>query len=163
MAKKRTFREFKQGIYKPINKSKCLNKGEIVYRSGLERSMMTTLDKNPNVISWGSENVIIPYYKSVEKRNARYFLDFYMKLRLGEIIKEFIVEVKPANQLKNVMEGVSHKNKKPSTIAYDVLTAQTNKDKWDAARAWCGEQLSKKSRNIEFIILTEKNIDSLFH
>ena len=162
MAKKRTFREFKQGIYKPINKSKCLNKGEIVYRSGLERSMMTTLDKNPNVIAWGSENVIIPYYKSVDKRNARYFLDFYMKLKIGEIIKEFIVEVKPASQLKNVMEGVSHKNKKPSTIAYDMLSAQTNSDKWNAAKKWCQELREKKNRDIEFIIITEKNIDTIF-
>lgn len=159
MAKKRTFREFKQGIYKPINKSKCLNKGEIVYRSGLERSMMTTLDKNPNVVAWGSENVIIPYYKSVDKRNARYFLDFYMKLKIGEIIKEFIVEVKPHNQTE---KRTYRKGTKPSTILYEELTFQTNSDKWNAAKKWCQELREKKNRDIEFIIITEKNIDTIF-
>lgn len=162
MAKKRTYREFKQGVYKPLDTKKCLNKTFPIYRSGLERQMMLVLDKNPNVLSWGSENVIIPYYKSVEKRTARYFLDFYIKLQVGELIKEFIIEVKPHSQIKNVTEGVSQKNKKPSTLAYALLSAKTNNDKWVAAEAWCKVQRETKNRDISFIILSEKNIDTIF-
>jgi hypothetical protein len=122
---------------------------------------MLVLDKNPNVLAWGSENVIIPYYKTTEKRTARYFLDFYMKLKVGDLIKEFIVEVKPHSQIKHVTEGVKRGNKKPSTVAYDLISAQTNKDKWSAATKWCEEQKRLKSRSIEFIIISEKNIDTI--
>lgn len=159
MASKRSFREFKQGIYKPINKPKCLNKTHPVYRSGLEMRMMSVLDKNPNVLSWGSENVIIPYFKSTEKRMARYFVDFYMKIKVGEVIKEFIIEVKPLSQ---ITEKKSHGNSKPSTIIYNQLTFITNTNKWEAAKKWCKEQKEKKNRDIEFIIITEKNIDTIF-
>jgi hypothetical protein len=60
MAKKRTYREFKQGLYKPQNPSTCLNKTPPEYRSGLERKLMLVLDKNPNVVQWSSEKIIIP-------------------------------------------------------------------------------------------------------
>jgi len=159
LAKKRTYREFKQGVYKPLDTKKCLNKTFPIYRSGLERQMMLVLDKNPNVLSWGSENVIIPYYKSVEKRTARYFLDFYIKLQVGELIKEFIIEVKPHSQTE---ERTYRKGTKASTILYESLTFKTNKDKWLAAQKWCKEQKDKKNRDIEFIIITEKNIATIF-
>lgn len=151
MAKKRSFREFKQGVFKPINKDKCLNKTEIVYRSGLERSVMIVLDKNVNVIKWGSENVVIPYFKPIEERMARYFVDFYIEIKIGEEIKKYIVEVKPHSQLTVKPHG----NKKTSTILYENIQFAVNKAKWEAAEKWA------KNKGMEFLIITEKNIDSI--
>lgn len=152
MPKKRTFKEFKQGIYKPINKDKCLNKSEIFYRSGLELSVMLALDKNPNVIEWNSEGHIIPYIKPTTGQPARYFVDFYMKVRMKDgKTEKFLVEVKPHKQtmLKE------HGNAKPSTILYDQIQFAINTAKWDACRKWCA------LKGYTFLLMTEKDIDKL--
>jgi hypothetical protein len=39
---------------------------------------------------------------------------------------------------------------------------KTNSDKWNAAKKWCQELREKKNRDIEFIIITEKNIETIF-
>jgi len=164
MAKKRTYREFKQGIFKPQNSQKCLNKENIVYRSGLELKLMLVLDKNPNVVQWSSEKVIIPYKHPVKSAQsgtpqyARYFVDFYMKLKVGEVIKEYLVEIKPERQCS---QPTNHGNKKQSTLLYENLTFCVNTSKWEAARKWCENEKRVKNRDIEFIIITEKNIDTI--
>jgi hypothetical protein len=164
VAKKRTYREFKQGLYKPQNPGKCLNKTPPEYRSGLERKLMLVLDKNPNVIEWSSEKVIIPYKHPVKSAQSgtpqysRYFVDFYMKIKVGENFKEFLIEVKPERQCS---PPTNHGNKKKSTIVYENLTFCVNTSKWEAARKWCEDQKRLKNRDIKFIIITEKNIDSI--
>ncbi len=158
MAKKRTYREFKQGLYKPQNPSKCLNKTPPEYRSGLERKLMLVLDKNPNVIEWSSEKVIIPYKHPVKSAQsgtpqyARYFVDFYMKIKIGETIKEFLIEVKPEKQCS---PPTNHGNKKKSTLLYENLQWAINRAKWEAAEAYC------KKKNYKFILINEKNIDTI--
>jgi len=158
MAKKRTYREFKQGIYKPQNPIKCLNKDNIVYRSGLERKLMLVLDKNPNVVQWSSEKVIIPYKHPVKSAQsgtpqyARYFVDFYMKLKVGEVVKEYLVEVKPERQCS---APTNHGNKKRTTLLYENLQWAINQAKWEAAEAYC------KKKNYKFLIINEKNIDNI--
>ena len=153
MAKKRTFKEFKQGVFKPVNKKKCLNKGEIIYRSGLEMKVMFELDKNPNVIEWNSEGTIVPYIKPTTGQPARYFVDFYMKVKMQDgNMKKFLIEVKPHKQtmLKE------HGNSKPSTILYDQIQFAINTAKWEAAKLYC-----KKKGDMEFLLMTEKDIDKL--
>jgi len=119
---------------------------------------MLVLDKNPNVISWSSEQTVIPYYKSIEKRNARYFVDFCFRIRISETeVKEFIVELKPSKQC---VKPTTHGNKKPSTILYEQMTYRTNQDKWAAAEKWC-EEKRRKGRDVSFIIITEKNINTI--
>lgn len=158
MASKRTFREFKQGIFKPKNKQKCINKDQIVYRSGLECSFMLKLDNNPNVIQWSSESIIIPYFKSVENRSARYYVDFWFKIVLPDkTTKEFIVEIKPHRQ---TLPPTESKKKKASTILYENIMFKTNEDKWKAAQQWCSDY-QKRGKNISFLIITEKNIDTI--
>lgn len=158
MAKKRTFREFKQGIFKPQNSQKCLNKENIVYRSGLERKLMLVLDKNPNVVQWSSEKVIIPYKHPVKSAQsgtpqyARYFVDFYMKLKVGEVVKEYLVEVKPERQCSS---PTNHGNKKRTTLLYENLQWAINQAKWEAAESYC------KKKNYKFLIINEKNIDTI--
>lgn len=159
--KKRTFREFKQGLFRPTNPAKCLNQTPPEYRSGLEMKLMVVLDKNDNIIQWSSEKVVIPYFKRIENRMARYFVDFYFKIKIGELVKEFIVEVKPQKQTENPMGKPAHGNKKKSTIIYEQTMFITNTDKWEAAKKWCEEQKRTKNRDIEFIIITEQNIDKI--
>ena len=167
MAKKRNYREFKQGLYRPQTPGKCLNQTPPEYRSGLEMKLMCVLDKNPNILQWSSERVIIPYFKRTENRMARYFVDFYFKIKIGEVIKEFIVEVKPKKQMERVMDtingtqGKPHGNKKKSTVVYENMEAATNLDKWEAAKKWCEEQKRTKGRDIHFVIVTEENIDKI--
>ena len=157
MAKKRTYREFKQGIFKPVNKSKCLNKHEIVYRSFLEARLMKILDKNTNVIEWSSEQVIIPYVHPIktkiekQKTYARYFVDFYIKLKTESGERKILAEVKPEKQTK---KPTINGNKKPSTILYENTQWVINNAKWDAAKKY-----AEKNQMI-FMTITEKNIDT---
>jgi hypothetical protein len=158
MSKKRTYREFKQGFFKPVDSAKCLNKTPPEYRSGLELKVMKVLDKNPNVLSWSSEKVIVPYVHPIKTAQsgrteiARYFVDFYMKLRVGETIKEFLVEIKPHKQTK---QPTTHGNKKKSTILYENVQWAINQAKWEAAKKYC------EKKNMQFIIIDENNIEKL--
>ena len=153
MAKKRTFREFRQGIFKPLHSEKCLNKTPVVFRSNLELKLFKILDLNENIIKWSSEMVVIPYKKpGPEEKMARYFVDIYMEIKMGNDIKKFIVEIKPEKQTK----PPSHTKKaKQSTILYANLEWAVNQAKWEQAKKWAS------SRNMEFLIITENNIDFL--
>lgn len=150
---KKKFDEFKQGLFTPLNKKKCLNKGEIVFRSSLELKMMRILDNNPLVLEWNSEGTIVPYIKpGPVPKPARYFVDFYFKIKIGETEKKFLVEVKPYRQSKRPEK---HGNKKASTILYENIQYAINKSKWEAAEKYA------KERNMQFLVITEKNIDQL--
>lgn len=156
--------EYKQGVFSPVNRNKCLNKGQVVYRSSLELKLMRVLDNNSNIIEWSSEQIIIPYKHPIKSAQsgtaqyARYFVDFYMKLKIGENIKEYLVEVKPDRQTR---KAEKHGNKKLSTLIYEQLQFQINTSKWDAAKKWCENQSRTQNRDIKFIIITEKNIDTI--
>ncbi len=154
---KRTYREFKQNFFTPINKNKCLNKDKPFFRSGLESQLMVILDTNPNVIAWNSEGVIIPYFKKTENRWARYFVDFYVKMKIGDTIREFLIEVKPHNQ--TILKEYSSRAKR-STVAYAALEYAVNQCKWEAAKQYCIDR-SKKGHKIDFLIITEKNIATI--
>lgn len=153
------FREYKQGVYKPINKEKCLNPDSIEYRSNLELKMMMIFDKNPNVLKWGSEYFIINYYNSVKRRNARYYVDFYVELSDGNIR---LYEVKPFKEydaIINPKPDNKKSKKKLSTKIYESAMKQMNKDKWDATQKFC-QQSTKK---ITFHIITEREIEELYN
>lgn len=152
MSNNKKFSEYKQGFFTPLNKDKCKNKVPPFYRSSLERSLMIVLDKNPRVLLWSSEQVIIPYKNPVQNKMSRYFVDFYMKLQIGEQIKEYIIEVKPK---KMCSKPLLNKNKKPSTILYENVQWVINQAKWESATKWA------KAKNMEFIIFNEENVNSL--
>ncbi len=158
MAKKRTFKEFKQGIYKPTNREKCLNKVPVVYRSFLEARLFRVLDRSSNVLEWSSEQVIIPYKNPVKSAQegetvySRYFVDVYMKMTIGEEVKKFIVEIKPFAQTQPPKPS---KKKKTSTVIYENAQWSVNQAKWEAARKWA------EKKGMDFLIITEKNIEIL--
>lgn len=147
------YKEFKQGIFKPKNKEKCQNKNEIIYRSALEMKFMRSLDENPNILEWGSENHIIPYLKpGPVPKIARYFIDIYFKIKINEEVKEFLVEIKPEKQTKL---PTKRNNKKLGTVIYENITFAINQSKWKAAQEYAAK------KNMTFLIVTEKNIDQI--
>jgi len=139
------------GKYKVLHKEKYVaDLQEVVYRSSWERKYMQYLDRNPDVLEWGSENIIIPYYNPVEKKTRRYFVDFYAKVKDKQgRIKQYIIEVKPESQCNPPV-----RKKRISTKYKNDLRAYIrNQSKWKAARKWAD------NRGWEFVVLTEKELD----
>ena len=139
------------GKYKVTNKSKYVaNLQEVVYRSSWELNYMKYLDRQPNVLEWGSENVIIPYYNQIEKKTRRYYVDFYVKVQNPDgIIKQYILEIKPASQCRPPKK----RNRISTKYKNEIKTFIVNQCKWTAARKWA------EKRGIEFKILTEKELN----
>ena len=65
-----------KGMFKPKNPQKYRgDPTNIIYRSSFELKLMVYLDQHPEVISWGSEEIIIPYKSPIDNRYHRYFVD----------------------------------------------------------------------------------------
>ncbi len=148
------FQKYKQGYFRPTNRSKCLNTESVVYRSNMELTFMRICDKNPNILKWGSECVVIPYYNEVRQRPARYFADFYVELSNGS---KLVVEVKPKKEVDAINSSTPPKpgKKKKSTLIYEASMRQINKNKWEAAKEFC------KKKNYVFRIITEVELENL--
>lgn len=112
---------------------------------------MMTFDTNPNIITWASEEVCIPYISPVDNKVHKYFPDFLVELknRKGEI-ETLLIEVKPSKQ---TVEPKKPKNGK-MTRSYltEVKSYAVNSAKWEAAKKAC------EKMGWEFKILTEKEI-----
>lgn len=68
----------KQGTYTPINKLKYVGLALPKYRSGWEVKAFIALDKNPKIIRWGSESVIIPYIDTTRGNEIhKYIVDLF--------------------------------------------------------------------------------------
>lgn len=143
------------GYFKPKNPQKYIgNPQNIIYRSRWETIVMDRFDKDPNVVSWGSEEVIIPYRSPIDNRYHRYFPDFIVTLINKEGRKETsLVEVKPAAQTR---PPVLKENKKNKRYIQEVMTWGVNDAKWKAARDYC------ENRGWKFVILTEKELGLTF-
>lgn len=149
MKKKRTYSQYKQGVYTPVHKNKYTGRGNPRYLSSWELKFFHWCDRNPNVIEWSSENVVIPYVSPVDNRMHRYMVDNVVKLREGDQVVKYLIEIKPKKQ---TMPPKSHGNKKKSTILHENATFATNMAKWEAARRWCVR------RGYKFQILTEEHL-----
>lgn len=140
-----------KGFFKPKNPKKY--KGDatnIVYRSSWELKMMMYLDEHPNVLIWGSEEVIIPYRSPLDNKIHRYFVDFIVTSINSAGVKETtLIEVKPEKQTKPPERT---KNKRAKTYLTEVKTWGVNEAKWKAANEFC------KDRGWKFRIFTEKEL-----
>ena len=138
------------GRFKPSNPQKYMGNHEnIVYRSSWECRVMNWLDKNPSIVSWASEELIIPYKSPVDNRMHRYFPDFVFKVRGQDgKTKTMMLEVKPKYQTK------PPEQKKRVTKQYirEVTTWGVNQAKWTAAEEYC------KDRGWEFKLITEDHL-----
>jgi hypothetical protein len=145
----KTKQPYKQNFYKPVNAQKYVGNGMPFYRSGMELKFMRWCDKNPNVLKWSSESVIVPYVSPIDHRVHRYFIDNAVVIKEGNVVKKYLVEVKPESQTKPPSK---HGNKKESTILYENATWLINNSKWEAAKKYA------QSIGYEFLIITEKHL-----
>ena len=120
----------------------------VVYRSSWELQCMVYFDRNPDIVKWASEELIIPYKSPLDSKVHRYFPDFIIQTSKGKTI---VIEVKPFRQTKKpkVRKNKSKHNKQ---YLYEVRTWGVNEAKWKAAEQYC------KKKGWEFQILTEKDI-----
>ena len=133
-----------KGKFTPNNPEKYMgDHRNIIYRSSWECRIMDRFDKDPNIVMWASEELVIPYKSPVDGRYHRYFPDFLVKMRTREGIKTFLVEVKPMKQ------SIPPKQQKRVTKQYiqEVVTWSINQAKWKAAIEYC------KDRKWEFIVM----------
>ncbi len=144
---------YKQGVFKPTNPLKYKGSFPIVYRSGLELQVFRWMDNNINVTSWGSESVVIPYQSPLDGRVHRYFPDLVAHLNSKDgTIKKLLIEIKPERQTLPPVNNTGRK--KAKTMMYEQVQYAVNQKKWEAAKSWAN------SKGYQFIILTEKNINS---
>ena len=136
--------------YKINNKEKYIgNPSNIICRSLWERRVCKYLDENVNILKWGSEELSIPYYSPMDKKNHKYFPDFVAKIRNNDkSTKTIIIEVKPKKQ----KQPPKKPKRKTKNYINECVTYTVNEAKWDAANKFC------KNRDWDFIILTEDDI-----
>lgn len=137
------------GRFRPRNPQKYIGDHQkIFWRSTWELRVMRFFDENPDILAWGSEELVIPYISPVDGRQHRYFPDMIIKVMKDGIPRTYVVEIKPENQT------VEPKVRKRVTKRYisEVTTYGINQAKWAAATEYC------KDRGWEFKIITEKDL-----
>jgi len=138
------------GKFTPKNPQKYVgNYTKITYRSSWEARVMTWLDKEPNVISWASEELAIPYISPVDGKRHRYFPDFIVKVKNKDgKVSTMMIEVKPQKQ------SVEPTKRSRVTKQYitEVMTYGINQAKWKAAQEYCLD------KGWQFKVLTEKEL-----
>ena len=135
--------KFSQGVYTPKNMKKYIGNTLPTFRSSWEMRVFLLLDNSPNVISWASEPIAIPYISPVDGRSHRYFPDLLYKY-IDNSGKQHIelVEIKPKSQSINEHAKSDH----------DRIACAVNAAKWKQASLWC------KAQGIRFRVLTEVEI-----
>lgn len=144
-------RKYHQGIFKPKNPKKYVgDSANIVFRSSWEKKFMSYLDNHPDIISWASEEMFIPYVSPVDNKVHRYFPDFIVKKKNAKgIVEVLIIEIKPKHQTKPPNINTK-RNKK--TMINEAITYQVNQAKWKAAEQFCAD------RKYKFVVLTEDQL-----
>jgi hypothetical protein len=138
------------GLFTPRNPQKYMGDHKnIVYRSSWEAKVMNWLDLNPDIISWASEELIIPYKSPVDGRWHRYFPDFLVKSRTRDgKLKTILIEVKPKKQT----QPPEPKKRVTKQYIQEVTTWGVNEAKWKAATEYCLD------RGWDFKLLTEDHL-----
>lgn len=140
---------YRQGVFRPNYPEKYKGTFPIYFRSSYELKFQKWADNNPNVLSWGSETIIIPYQNPLTGRISRYFTDFNITLKdkTGEI-KKFLIEIKPSSQLVPPIR----KGKSTKSLMRQQMEYVKNQAKWKAAQEYA------ERKNMTFTILTEKHL-----
>ena len=68
---------------------------------------MKYLDRQPEVLFWSSEEVIIPYKSPIDNKWHRYYPDFWVKTSKNESL----IEIKPKRQTKPPKENPKHRRR----------------------------------------------------
>lgn len=142
---------YKQGYYKPINESKYVGKMPIIYRSSWEKKFSIYCDANPFVMKWGSEMFAIKYFSILDEKYHTYYPDFFLIVNKDNVIKKYIVEIKPKSQITKPILPTINSDKARKSYQYAARTYIINLCKAEALRKFA------KEKNFEVIWLTEKS------
>ena len=121
----------------------------IIMRSSWETRFAIWCDKNPSVVSWSSEETVIPYRCPTDDKVHRYFIDFKIKIKQRDgSIKVYLIEIKPLKQTQPP-EFPGRKTQKFITESFAFVK---NQAKWKAAENFCAD------RKWKFVVLTEDQL-----
>lgn len=134
---------FARGLFTPQNVNKYIGTKQPRYRSGWELAFMRMCDAHPNIVSWASEPLRIPYVNPISGRKTTYVPDFVIQYsdKNGRSHNE-VIEIKPFSQTTE--ERASSQTEQQQAII--------NKAKWKAAVEWSSK------RGLRFRVLTENEI-----
>jgi hypothetical protein len=136
-----------KGKFRPQHRDKYKgNASNIQYRSGWELTFMKYLDRQPEIVRWSSEEIIIPYKSPIDGKWHRYFPDFWVKTSKGETL----IEIKPKKQTKPPKNDPKHRRR----YLREVKTYAVNEAKWIAAKKVC------EDRGWAWKILTEDTLQT---
>lgn len=136
-------RSYVQGQYTPVNPSKYVGSYPIIFRSSWEFTVMQMFDKNPNISSWASESLKIPYKNPFTGKYTVYIPDFVVTyVDAKGTAKAEIIEVKPAKE--TFLEQAKSEKAK--------LAAALNAHKWAAAQQFA------KMHGMSFRVMNENHI-----
>ena len=134
----------------PRNKEKYNgNWDNIIARSSWELRVFKWMDDDSSIISWSSEETMIPYLSPVDNKWHKYFPDIWARMKLANgRIKTYLLEIKPYHQ------AIEPQIKKRITKQYinEVCTYGINQSKWKYAKEYCLD------RGWEFKVLTEHDL-----
>jgi len=124
------------------------NTNSVVYRSLWEKQAFKWCENNPKVKMWNSEEVVVPYKSTVDKKLHRYFVDLLIQLENKET---YLIEIKPKNQT------IPPKKRSRKTKKYinEVITYAKNQDKWEAATQFA------EHKGWKFQVWTEETLKNL--
>jgi hypothetical protein len=135
-----------KGKWKPTNPEKYEgNPFKITYRSLWERKAFKWCDENPDILSWSSEEVVIPYILKTDGRRHKYYPDLKITYAGGKTI---IVEIKPKRQTR----PPKVKARKGPKYIKEVYAYGMNTSKWEYAKEYA------KDRGWGFEIWTEDEL-----
>lgn len=134
---------YSKGTFTPKNPSKYVGDKLPVWRSSWEAKFMEFCDNHPNILTWASENVKIPYVNPLTGNIANYIPDFMVQY-IDKNGKEHVelIEIKPIRQSTN-------ENARSKKDKIDVIV---NAAKWESAAGWA------RNRGIFFKVINEDQI-----
>lgn len=140
------FKTYK-GKYRLKNPGKYVgDRSNVVYRSGWERACFLWCDRSDLVETWNSEETVIPYVCSTDKRWHNYYIDLRINWKDGSTS---LIEIKPDKETRAPKGG---RGKTRARLTEEVKTFAKNSSKWKFAEAYCAK------RKWRFEIWTEKTL-----
>tara|TARA_B100000900_G_C20212592_1_gene566473 strand:- start:9 stop:449 length:441 start_codon:yes stop_codon:yes gene_type:complete len=138
-----------KGKYKIKNPDKYIgNPTKVVFRSLWERNAFRWCEANPKVKLWNSEEIVVPYKSTVDKRLHRYFVDLLIQMDNKET---YLIEIKPKAQT----QPPKKRSRKTKKYINEQLTYIKNQDKWEAADQYA------KHKGWKFQVWTEETLKNL--
>lgn len=154
--------KFQQGYYNPRNHNKYLGDlTKIIFRSSWEYKYMVYCDLSEHVVQWSSETIRVPYISPVDGKKHIYNVDFLTRVKIGDVVTTYLVEVKPSAQYTDLTKLNENKSKpiskKPSkkrleTEIREQKTIAVNNAKFNYAKKYADD------RGWVFKVITEEDL-----